>query len=451
MRLGSLAAQDIYTPVTDPWAQYDEQQAASQPYRGVNIDPGLRRAPGDTAMRPAAQTFGDVVGNAVIPQSPSDVAMYALGGPLSRVAKIGALAAGVALDSDEAEAGKLGLVKRGMGHWSPFSKIAQPSPVAETAFDVRPTSSAVERQITPSDLQGSRLLPLVGDRTAAGGELTGIGGATFKNPTTLQGGHGYIRDMGEQGAVWASDKSPITTLLRRSKEADDAPLYGVYTAMGHRSGDFSHHASDTLMSMVDNAKITKQGEKAFNTAMRELSPEWPGLRSPKAREWLASAPGIARSQFTKLMDFAQYRDAGFPRVDQARYATTDPRLVDTRTGGSGLSVGSISGERVNPSNITPHRTYRDVMGGSYAGSFGQSVPFDVMYPDLARDYLKMRPDMRTMSPDQLDAAYVSMATKGPRGIPYTQRADQSWVDSVSRYLEDAQQGRIGDLVRQDAY
>lgn len=124
--MGSVAAQDGYTPVSDPWAQLDEQMAmqrASQPYRGVGIDPGLRRAPGDTAMRPAAQTFGDVVGSAVIPQSPSDFAMYALGGPLSRAAKLGTVAAGFALDSDEAQAGPLKAIKKGVGSLFDYSKI----------------------------------------------------------------------------------------------------------------------------------------------------------------------------------------------------------------------------------------------------------------------------------------------------------------------------------------
>lgn len=103
------------TAVDDPWAAYDEEQAmrrASEPYRGVSIDPGLRRAPGDTTMLPPAQTFGDVVGDLVIPQKPSDFAMYALGGPFSRAAKLGALVAGFGLDSDEAQAGKGNLVRR---------------------------------------------------------------------------------------------------------------------------------------------------------------------------------------------------------------------------------------------------------------------------------------------------------------------------------------------------
>lgn len=53
--MGQLAAQDHYDPAAG--AMEAERWAAERPYRGRTLDTGLRRAPGDTAMLPAAQTF----------------------------------------------------------------------------------------------------------------------------------------------------------------------------------------------------------------------------------------------------------------------------------------------------------------------------------------------------------------------------------------------------------
>ena len=83
------------------------------------LDPGIRRAPGDVAMRPAAETVGQVVGDLVIPQDPLDyAAMFALG-PAgkwpSKGVRAGALAMGGVLGlSDEAEASKLKAIKQGI-------------------------------------------------------------------------------------------------------------------------------------------------------------------------------------------------------------------------------------------------------------------------------------------------------------------------------------------------
>ena len=59
--MGSLAAQDEYRPADDPWGD-DERRRASEPYRGVSVDPGLRRAPGDMLPKPPVQMAEHIVG-----------------------------------------------------------------------------------------------------------------------------------------------------------------------------------------------------------------------------------------------------------------------------------------------------------------------------------------------------------------------------------------------------
>lgn len=82
-------------------------------YRGMpRLDPGLRRHWSHRAALPAAETFGQVVGDLVIPRTPLDFGMLALGGPFSRAAKTGAVALGAALENDPAQAGILDRLAR---------------------------------------------------------------------------------------------------------------------------------------------------------------------------------------------------------------------------------------------------------------------------------------------------------------------------------------------------
>src|SRR5262245_43970671 len=120
----------------------------NEPYRGVRLDPGLRRAPGDTEMRPAAQTFGEVVGDLVIPQTPLDYATMFAFGPAGKFAskgvRAGALAMGGILSADEAQAGKLKLAKQVMGELAtPAHKTGT---VEEQVGIARP--NLIERYVT---------------------------------------------------------------------------------------------------------------------------------------------------------------------------------------------------------------------------------------------------------------------------------------------------------------
>ncbi len=111
--MGALAAQDNYNP--DEGAYQAELRDAAQAYRGQpRLDPGIRRAPGDTEMRPAAQTFGEVGGGLIIPQTPLDYGLMVATGPriLGKGVKLAAGALGALFESDEAKAGKLATVKQ---------------------------------------------------------------------------------------------------------------------------------------------------------------------------------------------------------------------------------------------------------------------------------------------------------------------------------------------------
>lgn len=340
---------------------------------------------------------------------------------------------GTALSSPGKAAGEFvaGAGPRDPALWHGISKVKLPRPISEMSAVHAPASTFAERFVDPAALQGGRLLPLIGDRTRAGTNLQQVNGFKFDQPVPMQGGHGFMAENADKGAAWASGKSVtnrLGNLVRR--EAEDAPVYGVYTAMGERSGDFSHHVSDTLAEMLKHSKVTKAGRREFDDTMRLIAPDWPGVKSEKLRTYLVGAPGDVRANFAKLMDTAKYQNQGFPSVAEARFATTDPRLLNEQTGASGLSIAKLDPEGRTFQSPDQHLSYDTNLGGQYVGGLPTSIPKEVMYPDIVRSLEGYRDALPGYKP-----TIDYLMTRTPKGLPVTQEANQKWVDTVSKHLE----------------
>jgi hypothetical protein len=90
----------------------------------------------------------------------------------------------------------------------------------------------------------------------------------------------------------------------------------------------------------------------------------------------------------------------------------------------------MSISRLDPNVVGPstHRTYSTGIGGEYLGGFGQSVPKEVMYPNIINAYRK-----QGYSPEQYD--YLM----GRGAVPVFQKADPQWLEGIMKYLRG--QGR----------
>jgi hypothetical protein len=322
--------------------------------------------------------------------------------------------------------------------WHGISQIKLPKPISEMSAVHTATGPSGERIIRPADLQGGNLLPLMGDRSGAGSMLHQVNGTPFQNPVEMQGGHGFMPANADTGAAWASAKPMASGIANRVKKlGEDNPTYGMYTAMGERSIDFSHHMSDTLAEMLKGAKITRDNKAAFDRAMRTDSKDfkavsdWPGVGSKKLREYLANSPGNTKSKFAKLMDSRTFQDAGFPSVAEARFATTDPRLLHQPTGASGLAVAKMDPSGRIFEAPDQHRTYESNVAGSYVGGLPTSVPKEIMYPKMIKSLENYRDNLPGYKPT---TDYLMART--PKGLPVTEPADQQWVDSVSHWLKE---------------
>jgi hypothetical protein len=305
--------------------------------------------------------------------------------------------------------------------------------------------------VSPSDLQGSSLIPTLGDRTYGDRYLTHVNGQQLDEPTHMQAGHSFMYGEAARGpdnALWASDPGIISRLAGMVRgEAEDGfrPLLN-YTPMSPTSADYSHHMTDTLLGMLPSSKIKRADKLDFNEQMRTNTKnkwgayaDFPGIDSPHLRDWLYSGgPALARTKLAQLMSLGSFRDRGFPATDAARFATTDHGLLHTPTYASGRTIGAPDPRGVViDSPAVPHKTYAAQIagekGGGYVGGFEHDIPFEVMYPEWIAEKQALDP-VTYSNPSMLQYTFS-------RELPVA-RMDQQRVDRLEGYLEQKRKGLI---------
>lgn len=292
-------------------------------------------------------------------------------------------------------------------------------PVDEVNFTTVDAGLPVPKQdIDFEGLEGSTLIGLLGDRTAAGKRLTGMNGMDFESPVDLRGGYDFAR--GGDG-VWASGKGVVSSLNNRANDvlARGGDPVGVYLPMGHKATNFNTMAADATLEQMKQSRIPQTAKKAFDNAMRQKYPQWRGIDDPSSREMLDSV-GDVRHEFMRLSQLDAFQDKGFPNPARTRVAITDPALMDTPNGMGGQSFMRLDGTTINPNN--PHPTYDTTMGGEYLGGVNSGVPNSLLFPDFYNG--------RRMNDKMPNRDARSMEKSRP-----TQLVDSQWVDNIGQYLE----------------
>jgi hypothetical protein len=291
-----------------------------------------------------------------------------------------------------------------------------------------PTDELAPRPtVNPEQLQGSVLVPMVGDRTAAGAKLTEINGQPLAWPVPLHGGPDFMRGAANaaEGSIWASDKGAISRLARQMRDlagATGRPVNAVYSAMGARSGDHSTMMTDALLSQIGANGVPREAASAFNADMRTRNPDWPGLDAPRLRDVLMNSAGM-RKQFVEDLALARHQQAGFPEIGSTRFAISEPALLGQPTGVSGYAISRADPPRVIYAPLVPHPSYNTQLGGAgYVGGLGTPIPREIMFPDF---YAARRAAGAPKRED--DIAFR-------RGDMH-QIAHQKWLDEVIRYIE----------------
>jgi hypothetical protein len=341
------------------------------------------------------------------------VQQLAAGGAIRKLAKSAEKALEKAKRMTREEAEKAGL-------WHDISDIKLEKPLSEVQKKVvkNPKSKLAEKKvISPEELQGGTAVQLLGDRAAAGQILEELEGVPMN--IELQGGPGFMREHGG----WASHKVPLSKLekkIRTVQESGD-PVYGVYTAMGPQGVDFNTFVSESLVKSLDLSELRKKDIDKFNQEVRKDIPGFVGIESPGLLESLIIGPGAQRTKFVQTMAKEDFQKAGFPNVGFARYAVTEPELLDVPIGQAGYSISEF-GPEMKMEQKSGHRTYPYDLTGTYIGGLAQPLPADVMFPSFF--------EARRLLSKPESGGYRAMQMSAP-----VQQLDQEWLDNAMQYLE----------------
>tara|TARA_Y100001937_G_scaffold127404_2_gene199583 strand:- start:1443 stop:2981 length:1539 start_codon:yes stop_codon:yes gene_type:complete len=307
--------------------------------------------------------------------------------------------------------------------------------------------------------QTAKLMP--GDMTMAGKEITHVMGVKLKNPVRMQGGKDFSAEQlsRELGLVWASDPAVISGYARQAR--DNPGLLGIYSAMGARSGDFSHHVADVVVDMTKQADwIPKSEIKRFDDEMRKFTvtterpdgtkvssqpfEDFPGILSDEVEAYIYSpGKGGARKAIADIMEKASYRKKGFPDLSvirtvvadpEMRYRVNDPSAMMAPTGGRIVRFDDDPMTPIGGEGNVPmfHKTYRQGISGEDLGGLEMPVPRSLIFPEF---FANRRAADKAMSSDRRSAEISNVM----------QTITPEIADDVSVFQDMYRRGLLGDV------
>jgi len=247
------------------------------------------------------------------------------------------------------------------------------------------------------EMENKYVIPLYGDRTSRGFLLKGINDLKFDMPVYTEGGLDFMRGPAfqEQNAVWASNSNIIKRIADEAEkariESKGEDIFGMTGSMAPNANDFATMTGSAIAEQIKGAKITRKGASDFNELVRgAISSDFPGIRSPKLREWIEKTSSPKRKAFIRLIDTKPFQEQGFPSVGLGRYGVTDITQRKLPPGMFGMGVSKFdelqpilrkdpSGNR--PGILVPHSTYNTQITGEYFGSL-PPVPQGLVFKDV---------------------------------------------------------------------
>jgi hypothetical protein len=219
-------------------------------------------------------------------------------------------------------------------------------------------------------------------------------------------------------------------------------VLGVYTKMSPQSMDYSGHAWGLLSRMFPNAPMSKDAVTELNQAIKERTgvANFPSVKNPNLETFVEKLPDATRKAYITAVEQARGKIEGVPDVIAARYAVTEPQLLNTPTSSAGLTMTKLTGE-TRPSK---HPDYPRHLVGEGSFGLGQMLPREVMWQDWVK-----HADTLPAYQDRPDRWLQALHVKPPPSTNYGQLATPQWVDTTSKYLENV--GKMGQTAAFDDY
>jgi hypothetical protein len=358
--------------------------------------------------------------------------------------------------------------------FTPFSVTkAKNAPYTYSASGLYLGQNAQPELITPEMQQGKRMFFAAGDRTAGDVEIGSVGSVTLRRPVRLYAGPEYM----DTGDTWASHKGVMTpkqnVLLPAIESGEDVGL--AYTPMGERSGDFARHQGQLFSEMLYSSKMPRKSVAKVNEVIKSIADAQsakdlarlnkarvkegrkpltrgkaarvPSITSEGFRDWFdsQSAEGV-RKPFLQAMDASPIKALeGVPDVGEARFAATNPELVQSESYSAGFRFGTPDVSRgLLEADHPTYDTKLAAKEGSRSQTYGQQIPWtiaarDTALPRLAKSAMDTGAFRRgqnvpfsgrrsTLPSDQ------RVFTMNPKT---SQMIDQQYVDEATTYMDIA--------------
>lgn len=140
--------------------------------------------------------------------------------------------------------------------------------------------------------------------------------------------------------------------------------------------------------------------------------------------------GDLRRAVVGRMKMAKWRDQGFPQYHDVRDAIIADDLKDMPRGYSGYTMYEAN-PTVGLLGDSQHQSYSHAIPGEYFGGLMESVPAEVMFPDVFRSLDKqVSASGKPLTYDQKLGSLMA--------AHHFQKADDRWLEGITRYLDEVQ-------------
>ena len=193
-------------------------------------------------------------------------------------------------------------------------------------------------RITPSDLQGARIIPAVADLTRAGGYYTGIDASKIDVPEAMLGGPGYplLKSSQEAGLAWAVQGKSVGT--KKAGTGADLVAISAMNPTSHQSNiSFINSLVKTTAAYVRDGRITPGAITELDARVRTSGAggdpslvglaRFPGFKSPNLNEWVQKASFPERSRIADIISSRGMQDQGMPNVNRILQETVDTKYA----------------------------------------------------------------------------------------------------------------------------
>jgi len=310
------------------------------------------------------------------------------------------------------------------------------------------------------DYQGASVMLMPWDSSSRNYKITSISDELLPQPIITHGGQDYARDLShiEQGIAGASgldiakrirDRDAIAR-MENINAGGTGEILHLPVTMGAGAENFSVMPVEGLLQIADLAKLPKSIIKEFDDSVRNFKiakgvgadrkithpfKNFKGIMSEEGRVQMYSGEGIdsTAGELRKAITDRFYMKGNQERfgfnAEDLQNAIIDPSLLGVPKGyvGNTAILTTPEGMHLRPSM---NRTYNTDFTGQYQGTFGQSVPAEVLFPrlfpQLEQEFAGKSGSIRNMALGALE--------KRKEGV--SEMIDQQVIDNYYKYLAD---------------